>query len=124
MGLFSAGDLDVRQAAVEFQRVLLPDEAILAAFRTVRDSILLTELRLLYVNVQGITGAKIDHLSVPWRSVVRFAIETAGSFDLDADMKVWVSGSSAPIEAKISRKSDPYRIQQIMSERVLTVGKG
>ena len=42
MGLFSAGDLDVRKAAVEFQRVLLPKEEILAAFRTVRDSILLT----------------------------------------------------------------------------------
>jgi len=119
MGLFSAGDMDVAQAAVEFQRILLDGETVLAAFRTVRDSILLTDARLLYVNVQGLTGSKVDHLSVPWRSVVRFSIETAGSFDLDADMKIWISGASAPIEAKISRKSDPYRIQQIMSERVL-----
>ena len=119
MGIFSAHDIDSHGAAVEFQRVLLPDEEVLAAFRYIRDSILLTDRRLLHVNVQGLTGAKIEYQSIPWRSVIRFSLETAGTLDLDADMKVWVSGAAAPIEAKISRKSDPNSIQRIMSERVL-----
>lgn len=80
---------------------------------------LLTDLRIIYVNVQGLTGSKIDYQSIPWRSVVRFSLETAGTFDLDADMKVWVSGVAAPIEAKISRKSNPDTIQRIMSEQTL-----
>jgi hypothetical protein len=119
MGLFSAADLDVGKAGVEFQHVLIDGETILAAFRTIRDSILLTDLRLIYVNVQGLTGTKIDYQSVPWKSVVRFSIETAGTLDLDADMKIWISGAAAPIEAKISRKSDPRAIQRIMSQQVL-----
>ena len=119
MGFFSADDLDPDKAATEFQRVLLPGENVVAAFRTVRDSILLTDLRVVYVNVQGLTGSKIDFQSIPWRSVVRFSIETAGTFDLDADMKIWISGAAAPIEAKISRKSDPHKIQRIMSQHVL-----
>ena len=118
MGLFSASDLDAGQAQKEFAHVLLGNERVIAAFRTIRDSMVLTDLRIIYVNVQGITGSKLDTQSIPWRSVTRFSIETAGTFDLDADMKIWVSGAAAPIEAKITRKSDPHKIQQIMSEQV------
>jgi hypothetical protein len=119
MGLFSATDIDAQQASREFQHVLLAGENVLAAFRTIRDTMLLTDMRIVYVNVQGITGSKVEYQSIPWRSVIRFSIETAGTFDLDADMKVWVSGAAVPIEAKISRKSNPNAIQQIMSEHVL-----
>lgn len=119
MGLFSATDLDVETATRDYQHVLLDGERVLAAFRTVRDSALLTGLRFIYVNVQGITGSKVEYMSVPWRSVTRFSVETAGSFDLDADVKVWVSGAALPIELKVSRKSDPNAIQRIMAEHVL-----
>jgi hypothetical protein len=119
VGLFSASDLDAGQAEAEFRHVLIEGEAVLAAFRTIRDSILLTNLRLIYVNVQGITGSKIEYQSIPWRSVLRFSIETAGTFDLDADMKIWVSGAATPIEAKISRKSNPNVIQAIMAQQVM-----
>lgn len=119
MGLFSATDLSLEAATAEFGHVLIPGEELLAAFRTVRDTMLLTDLRIVYVNVQGITGSKKDYQSIPWRSVVRFSLETAGTFDLDADMKVWVSGAAGPIEAKISRNSDPQAIQRIMAERTL-----
>lgn len=121
MGLFSASDLDVEKAGIEFQHVMVQGERILAAFRHIRDSVLLTDMRLMYVNVQGLTGSKIEYLSVPWRSVVRFSVESAGTFDLDTDMKIWVSGRVEPIEAKISRKSDPAKIQRTMAEQI--VGK-
>ncbi len=119
MGLFSATDLSLEAATVEFSHVFIPGEELLAAFRTVRDTMLLTDLRIVYVNVQGITGSKKDFQSIPWRSVVRFSIETAGTFDIDADMKLWVAGAAGPIEAKVSRNSDPQAIQRIMAERTL-----
>ncbi len=119
MGLFSASDLDAGQAREEFRHILVEGEDVLAAFRTVRDSILLTSFRLVYVNVQGITGSKVEYQSIPWRSVLRFSIETAGTFDIDADLKVWVAGAATPIEAKISRKSNPHAIQSIMAQQVM-----
>jgi hypothetical protein len=119
MGLFSASDLDVTSAAAEFGHALIAGETILAAFRTIRDSVLLTDQRLIYINVQGLTGSKVEFQSVPWRSVVRFSLETAGTFDLDADMKIWVSGAAEPLQVKISRKSDPRVIQRIMAEQTL-----
>lgn len=119
MGLFSAGDIDIEGAQAEFQQWLIDDERVLAAFRTIRDTVLLTSLRFIFVDVQGLTGSKKDFQSIPWRSVTRFSFETAGTFDLDADMKVWVSGAAGPIEVKISRKSDPQKIQQLMARLIV-----
>src|SRR3546814_8452799 len=90
MGLFSAGDIDVAGAQAEYQAWLIDGERVLAAFRTVRDTALLTNLRFVFVDVQGLTGSKKEFLSIPWRSVTRFSFETAGTFALDADMKMWV----------------------------------
>lgn len=119
MGLFSAGDIDVAGAQAEFQAWLIDDEHVLAAFRTIRDTVLLTNLRFIFVDVQGLTGSKKDFQSIPWRSVTRFSFETAGTFDFDADMKVWVSGAATPLEVKISRKSDPQKIHQLMARLIV-----
>jgi len=119
MGLFSAGNIDIAGAQAEFQSWLIEGEQVLAAFRTIRDTVLLTNLRFIFVDVQGLTGSKKDFQSIPWRSVTRFSFETAGTFDLDADMKVWVSGAATPLEVKISRKSDPQKIQQLMAQLIV-----
>jgi Bacterial PH domain len=34
------------------------------------------------------TGKKVEYQSVPYRSITRFSIETAGTFDLDAELKI------------------------------------
>ena len=119
MGLFSAGDIDVTGAQAEFQAWLIDGERVLAAFRTVRDTALLTNLRFIFVVVQGLTGSKKEFLSIPGRSVTRFSFETAGTFDLDADMKMWVSGAATPLEVKISRKSDPQHIHRLMTQLIV-----
>ncbi|UNU42464.1 PH domain-containing protein [Sphingopyxis sp. YF1] len=119
MGLFSAGDIDAGGAQAEFQAWLIEGEQVLAAFRTIRDTVLLTNFRFIFVDVQGLTGSKKDIQSVPWRSVARFSFETAGTFDIDTDMKVWISGLAVPIEVKVSRKSDPQKIQHLMARLVI-----
>ena len=91
---------------------------MLAAFKTIRDTAFLTNYRFVYVNVQGITGKKIDIQSIPYKSIVRFSLETAGTFDLDADLKIWVSSAALPIEVKIGPKSDMVGIQQILAQHV------
>jgi hypothetical protein len=49
-------------------------------------------------NKQGMTGRKVDYHSIPYRAITQFKIETAGHFDLDAKLKIWVSGQNNPIE--------------------------
>jgi len=50
-----------------------------------------TNKRLILVDKQGITGKKIEYFSVVYKSISRFSIETAGNFDLDAELKIWIS---------------------------------
>jgi hypothetical protein len=119
MGLFSATEVSVASVQTDYSQILLPNETVLAAFKTVRDTAFLTNYRFVYVNVQGITGKKIDIQSVPYKSIVRFSIETAGTFDLDADLKIWVSSASLPIEVKIGPKRDMIGIQRVLAEYVI-----
>ena len=92
---------------------------MLTAFKTVRDTAFFTTHRFMLIDVQGITGSKVGVQSVPYRSIVRFSVETAGSFDMDADLNIWVSSAAMPIVVKISRNSDTVGIQRLLAEKVL-----
>ncbi|MEM8494281.1 MAG: PH domain-containing protein [Planctomycetota bacterium] len=64
--------------------LLLPDETIDLAYKIIRDTFVFTDRRLILVNVQGVTGKKVNYRSIPYTSIVDFAVETAGTFDTDA----------------------------------------
>lgn len=72
--------------------VLLDDEVIEAAFKAMRDFVVFTDKRLITVNVQGMTGKKRDFSSLPYSRIQAFSVETAGRFDLDAELELWFSG--------------------------------
>ena len=118
MGFFSATEISVDDVQRDYAPILIPGENVLAAFKTVRDLVFLTNYRLALVDVQGLTGRKVDVQSIPYKSIVRYSVETAGTFDLDADIKIWVSGSAAPIEVKIGRGSNTVGVQQILARGV------
>ncbi len=119
MGIFSAHEVEAAEITEKYGSILLPDEKVLAAFRTVRDTAFLTDLRFVLVDVQGLTGSKLSVQSVPYRSITRFAVESAGTLDLDSDLNIWVSSASAPLSVKISRKADPEAILRLLAEHVL-----
>jgi hypothetical protein len=96
---------------------LVSGEEVSVAFKTVRDWIAFTNWRVVYVDVQGITGTKKQYLSVPYRSITAFAIESAGTFDLDAEIKIFLSGHP-PIEFKIGKNSDMSGLQLLMAQEL------
>jgi hypothetical protein len=57
-----------------------------------RDYVAFTSKRIVAVNVRGITGKKKDFASLPYLKIQAFSIETAGTFDLDAELELWSSG--------------------------------
>jgi hypothetical protein len=72
------------------------------AYLLIRDTILFTDRRLILIDKQGITGKKTEYHSIPYRSITHFAVETAGTFDLDAELKIWVG----------QRRADPEDLHQ------------
>ncbi|MEN3299421.1 MAG: hypothetical protein V7633_1479 [Pseudonocardia sp.] len=52
------------------------------------------------------------------RSGCTAAVETAGTFDLDAELKIWLSGMSMPIVKQFGKGVDVYEVQALMSTYV------
>ncbi|MDR6227402.1 PH domain-containing protein [Desmospora profundinema] len=125
MGFFdglmgNASEVDVDQVQHEFGHLLSSSESIEKSYILIRDMFLFTNKRLILVDKQGITGKKVTYLSVPYRSITRFSIETAGHFDLDAELKVWVSGQDQPvIQKQFNKKLNIYDLQSVLAEYVL-----
>jgi len=124
MGLLSglmgdASEVDAAKAAGEFAQILAPGEKIEKAYQLIRDMFLFSDKRLIFVDKQGMTGSKIEYVSIPYRSITRFSIETAGTFDLDAELKIWVSGNPTPIGVTFNKKLSIYAVQSVLASYVL-----
>jgi hypothetical protein len=129
MGLFdallgnaSAADLTGREE--EFASVLVAGEVIERGYKLVRDLIILTNLRILLIDKQGVTGKKQVWMSIPYRSVTRFSKESAGHMDLDAELRIWLRGESAPLVQEFRRGEAIDEVYRALSERVLRGGQG
>jgi hypothetical protein len=119
MALFgNASTIDPAAAQKDFARLLGQNEQVHAAYLLIRDSILFTDRRLILVDKQGITGKKVEYHSIPYRSITHFSVETAGTFDLDAELKIWISGTAAPVEKTFTKGVDIYEVQAILTQFV------
>ncbi len=118
--LGNAGSIETTVLQKNYGKLLIPSETIEAGFKLLRDTFIFTNKRLILVNVQGLTGRKMEYFSVSYRSISRFSVETAGSFDLDAELKIWISGEQNPsISKRFNKSVDIYEVQKILAQHIL-----
>ncbi len=111
--LGNASESDGEDLADAFLASLVPGEEVVKVFKVLRDSIVFTTKRIVFVDRQGVTGKKADYYSVPYRSVDAFSMETRGPLDLDADLTIWVKGAATPIVKRFRDDrlvADVYRL--------------
>jgi len=114
--------------------VLLPQEKVELAFKCGRDSILMTSLRILKIDVQGVTGERIEYLTILWPTIRGFSVETAGNIlDRDTELTLYFNLPSThctlegfPSNARTRMKidfrdgqSDIFAVQRFISDKVL-----
>lgn len=125
MGLFSAilgnaGVVTQEELIKNFGKLLTDGEEIELGFKLIRDTFIFTSKRLILVDIQGLTGSKTEYLSVSYKSISRFSVETAGTFDLEAELKIWVSSEAQPsIVKKFNKSVDVYDVQKVLAHHVL-----
>lgn len=95
--------------------VLFEGEAPHAAFETVRDKVIFTNRRIIAINVQGISGAKIDYISIPYKKISIFSCETAGAVDRDAELTIFLSGFNEKIKFDFIPGVDVCKISQMIA---------
>lgn len=86
------GPSDPQELMAELAPLLVEGEQLFLTFKGIRDSVAFTNKRLISLNVQGLTGKKRDYTSLPYSRIQAFSVETAGRFDLDAELELWISG--------------------------------
>ena len=124
MGFFdgmmgNAAEVNPEEAQREFSRILAVNEKIDKAYKVIRDLFIFTNKRLILVDKQGLTGKKVEYHSIPYKSITHFSIETAGSFDLDAELKIWISGNALPLQKQFNKNVNIYELQTVLAEYVL-----
>ena len=85
-------EVSVEEGTAMVTDLLIDNEQIFSAFKGIRDYVLFTNKRIIAINVQGLTGKKKDFSSLPYSKIQAFSLESAGVFDLDAELELWFSG--------------------------------
>ena len=125
MGLFSsllgnAGAVDKEKLHRDYERLLAENESIEIGVSIFRDTFIFTTKRLILIDKQGLTGKKMEYFSVPYRAITRFSIETSGTFDLDAELKIWISSEQEPsIQKRFDKSVNVYDVQKLLASHVL-----
>ncbi len=125
MGIFSsllgnAGAVSPDKLKAEYNDLFIDGEEIEIGFKLIRDIFIFTNKRLILIDKQGLTGRKTEYLSLTYKSISRFSIETAGTFDLDAELKIWISSETQPTISKRFNKSvNVYDVQRVLAQNVL-----
>lgn len=110
-------EVAVGDGSDRYQFLLLPGENVIIEYRSIRDRLIFTDIRLISIDIQGITGKKAEFFILPYSHVTAFSVETAGSIDLDAEFKIWASGLGK-LDFSFVRKTDVRKIAQFLSSNV------
>ncbi len=75
------------------EEYLAPGEEIIQSFHFIRDAVILTNYGIYDIDVQGLSGKKVQVKFYPKKTIKTISFETAGSFDFDVDIKIGVSNN-------------------------------
>jgi hypothetical protein len=123
MGLLSgllgnAAEADVGEVEKTLEQIVADDERVERAFQLVRDLLIFTNRRFILVDRQGLTGKKTTFHSIPYRAITNFAVETAGHFDLESELTVWIAGQATPIQKRFTRGRTIFEVQKALATYV------
>jgi hypothetical protein len=117
----NAGAVSQETLMNEYGKLLIEGEEIELGFKLIRDVFIFTNKRLILIDKQGLTSSKVEYKSITYKSITRFSVETAGTFDLDAELKIWVSSELQPsIRKQFNKSVNVYDVHMVLASHVLS----
>lgn len=102
-----------------FRHLFISNESIELCFKLVKDIFIFTNFRLIVVDVQGITNAKIEIQSLPYRNISRISTEAKGISDPDANLKIWTTEATPVLERRFNKMVNIYEVQRFLAEKMV-----
>ena len=115
----NASEVNLEELTQELSPIMADNESLTLAYKVIRDMFVFTNKRLILIDKQDVTGKKVSYHSVPYKSITHFEVETAGTFDMDAELKIWISGQKDPLVKELKRGTDVVGIQKTIANMSL-----
>lgn len=84
----------------DIENILVTGEEAVAAYKTIRDSAIFTNKRIIIRDAQGLTGTKIEMYSIPYSSIIMWSTENAGTIDFNSEVELWTRAGTFKINLK------------------------
>ena len=84
----------------DVQNMLVEGEAPWAAYKTIRDTAIITNKRIIIRDAQGLTGKKVEAYTIPFSSIVMYSTENAGTLDFNSELEMWLKHGHVKINLK------------------------
>ena len=98
--------------------ILVEGEVAIASYKTLRDSAIFTNKRLIVRDAQGLTGKKVEIYSLPYSSIYMWSTENAGSlFDVNAEVELWTKAGH--IKVNLKKGIDIRKFDKLIAEAIL-----
>ena len=97
--------------------LLVSGENAVAAYKTIRDSAIFTNRRIIIRDVQGITGKKVEMYSIPYSSIIMWSTENAGVVDINSEVEIWTKVGRFKIN--LGRGVNVRQFDKIMAFNIL-----
>ena len=118
--VFNLKPIDPGSVRNEVSGLLVNGEEVRFAFQTVRDQLIMTNKRIISIDVQGITGKRKSYATMPYSKIQYFSIQTPGFLELFPDCELFIMFSNG-FTSKFEFKGnvDIGAIGRMLSEYVL-----
>ena len=116
--LGNAEEINPESVKEELGYIFIEGETIQHAYRVIRDLMIFTNHRLVIVDKQGVTGSKLGIQSIPYKNIISFTINTAGTLDLDSELYIYVK-EMLPILKAFKSDDLIFEVQAVLMEHVI-----
>lgn len=94
--------------------MMIAGEEAIVAFKTVRDVAVFTTKRLVVIDSQGITGRKKEIYSLPYKSILMWSTENAGTMDFTSEVELWTKLGT--IKISLAKNVDVRQFDQLLAQ--------
>lgn len=102
----------------DVQELLVSGEKAIKAYKTIRDSAIFTDRRLIVRDAQGLRGKKVEIYSLPYANINMWSSENGGGLlDFTAEIELWTRAGH--IKVQLAKKIDVRQFDKLIAECVL-----
>ncbi len=102
----------------EVESILVEGEEAVIAYKTVRDTAVVTNKRFIIADREGIRGKKLEIYTIPFKSIVMYSSENASGFmDFNSELELWTRAGQFKIN--LNKGVDIRELDRIIASHIL-----